>query len=537
MSFSVRKLKPQKKPSKSLGVLKGTLSATLKIIQVSGPLHNWYVIFRDRYEERKEERRRAVILKRILIVLVAILIALLFVIGTVKALVAINVIKTNDIAKVVGADLPRDEYGYVNLLLLGQGHNKHDGKDLTDTIIVASINPEEPGSVFLLSLPRDIYFLKTARMGKGPLNSMFRDFQSYLWYQKGIEKPEARKQALQDLGDEIGRKLGMEIHRTVKVDFQAFIEAVDELGGIDIDVPYEIHDTEYPDDNYGFELFHIDAGPQHMNGETALKYVRSRHTTSDFARSARQQQVLKAMAQKAKSEKRIYDPSFITSMLQSMQEHVETTMTVPEMVGLALLGKDIDASRLIAVQLSDRNALYDPYIEPGGMLYVPPQEDIGGFGLLPVSIPQFPVTWKQPQTLVDLIQENRELFLGEEPTINVLNNGAPSGTARKLAYELIRYGFEVDAIENADLPSKQETSAIFVQRIDESDPGPGPGPSEERETENNDYEEHLRFLNTLFDFEVTEKPEALPALQTNDITIILGKDYRYQAIQNLFIRK
>lgn len=505
MSFTVRKLR-EKKTTSSVW-----LRRAAALLTIAQPLMGLYREWFKHHKKEQERAHRLGLLKRLLMVLVAVFFALLLLAGIGKAMMSVRGIGVTNVLSIAGADLPTDEHGYTNFLLMGQGDADHDGKNLTDTIMIASIDPEGTKSAVLLSLPRDTYLLSTERMGKGKINSMYRDFRSYLIYNEGMEPREAEIAALQELGDEIGRKLNMTIHHTVKVDFIAFVRAVDTIGGVDIDVPYDIEDLEYPNETYGFEPFIIRAGPRHLDGETALKYARSRHTTSDFGRSARQQQLLGAMAEKAKKEGLLKDAGAITSFMKIMSENVETTMTLRELIGAASLGQKLERDKIITMQLNDRNALYDGFIEPGGMLYTPPRNLFDGAAvLLPVSIPEYPVTWKQPQTLSELLFNHRELYL-EAPEIAVLNAGAAPGMARKLATELIRYGFDVPLIENGDT-EKRDDSIIL------SSPEP---------------DEVLSTFSTLLNVPLKASPSDLPAEQKKRITILLGRDYEYNRMQDL----
>lgn len=500
MTFTVRKL-DRKKPSAR--VWAGRIAAVLTISQ---PLVHFY----GRWKEKRVQKKRVTALKRIFTILVAVLFALFLFAAVAKALMSVRSIGMTDIFRVAGSALEKDEHGFTNFLLLGQGHSEHDGKNLTDTIMVASIDPENTGASVLLSLPRDLYLLKTERIGKGKLNTMFRDVRSHFIFQKGMEEKEAVQQTLHELKYELGRSLGLDIHYTVKVDFIAFEKAVDLLGGIDIEVPYTIEDNDYPDENFGYEPFVIQKGMQHLDGATALKYARSRSTTSDFSRSARQQQILKAMAHKAKEEG-VIDGAAITSFMKIMSENIATTMSLREMIGAADLAQKLDKDKVVTMQLSDRNALYDSFIEPGGFLYTPPRNLFEGASvLLPVSIPEFPVTWKQPQALATLLFKNRDVYL-RNPSIAILNAGAPPGSARKLSTELTRYGFSVALIENAET-DKLESSMIIAP----------PEP-----------DDLVEFFSTLFSVQAKPAPADLPSTQKKRVTMILGRDYKYTPLQNL----
>jgi len=279
-----------------------------------------------------------------------------------------------------------------------------------------------------------------------------------------------------------------------------------------MEVPYDIVDTEYPDENYGFQTFEISAGPQHLDGATALKYARSRHTTSDFGRSARQQQILAAMGEKAESIGLQKDPKKLISLLRILSENFETTMSISETVGLAEIARGIDSSRITTMQLNDRNGLYEGLVEPGGFLYTPPRNLFEGASvLLPVSIPEFPVTWKQIKTAVQLLVHHRELYLAA-PEFAVLNSTAKPGTARRLGNELTRYGFPVGKIENTESADQATTTISYRDETDASLAG---------------------FFSLLLDIPVSPLPNDLPLTQQARLTIILGEDYRFTPLQDL----
>src|SRR5690606_14084290 len=85
----------------------------------------------------------------------------------------------------------------------------------------------------------------------------------------------------------------------VRLDFDAFRQMIDAVGGVTIDVPYAIVDNAFPTADYGTQTVRFEAGQQHMDGETALIYARTRHQDDDYRRAERQQQVLSALARRA----------------------------------------------------------------------------------------------------------------------------------------------------------------------------------------------------------------------------------------------
>ncbi len=436
MSFQTRRLKEEAPPSflsKSFGWVR-----RLRLPAI--------FLWRHAAEAKKEKEAstRRHFIQRILVIMVAILCVLLLTASAVHALVKLQVLRIPDIVRVAGVPLPKDEQGHTNLLLLGQGDQNHDGVDLTDTIMIASIDPATD-SVAMISLPRDLY-LRTSRMGAGRINALYRDFKYYLMQNENLEEAEAGRAAMQELTKELGDIFGIELHRVVKVDFIGFVQAVDALGGIDIDVPEDLYDTQYPGPNYSYQTFSVMAGPQHMDGETALKYARSRHSTSDFDRSRRQQLILQALKEKAATDGTLTNPSRITSLLQILREHVATTLTFREMISLAELGSNTNRDNIVSVQFGLDG--------PGGFLYPPPMDQYGGASVL------VPTSWDDVRSFVALVMMDRALFLDDTP-IDVLNAGAPSGSSRYLGYELIRYTLPVERMENYE-GDDRATSAILA---------------------------------------------------------------------------
>jgi len=211
-----------------------------------------------------------------------------------------------------------------NILILGVGGESHTGIDLTDTIIFASVDKTSADTV-MLSLPRDIWIesLKTK------INAA---------YHYGEEKTPGGGFILTK--DAVNQVLGQPIHYAVLVDFEGFVKFIDLVDGIDIRVDRAFDDYQYPlpgkeldecngDPEYKcrYEHLHFVSGQQHMNGETALKFVRSRNAQgeegTDFSRSQRQQKVIKALAQKVFSYKVLINPGKIMELKKNFGDHVK----------------------------------------------------------------------------------------------------------------------------------------------------------------------------------------------------------------------
>ncbi len=199
-----------------------------------------------------------------------------------------------------------------NVLILGIDRRPEQGYVVrTDTILLTAIIPAEP-QVALLSIPRDLY-VEIPGYGPGRINT------AHFWGEN----------ALQGNGPLLSMQtiiynFGAPVHHYARVDFEAFRAVLDAVGGIDIDVEEAIVDEAYPTEDYGTMRIEIPAGLQHMDGETALRYARSRHGSSDFDRARRQQQVLTALAH------RLADPWVwprFPAVYLAVVNHVETDLS------------------------------------------------------------------------------------------------------------------------------------------------------------------------------------------------------------------
>lgn len=517
MIFTTRRVREEKalgSPPVWKGIVK---KAAPVVVRLGAFLAGMYGEWKARKAEEHAKSKRLRLLKKSAVVLVSVLLGLVLLAGTVKALVSLRILTIHSFLSVAGADLPVDENGFTNILILGAGDKSHEGIDLTDSIMVVSLDPRKTKSAVMLSLPRDLYLLETENMGRGRINELYRNYKIKIQYSAKLTPAIASQLSLKELATEVGRNLHMQIHHVMKVDFIAFVDAVNTLGGLDIQVPQTIVDTEYPGANYTYQTFEIHKGLQHIDGETALKYARSRHTTSDFDRSARQQQLLQAMGDKARAEGIMGSPGRISEFLKILTDHVETTMSFAEILGAAKLADRIDRSNMLSYNLNIETGIYSPFAVPGGFLYAPPRDQFEGASvLLPFSLPEFPVTWKQIQAFMQLVLQNRAVYLSK-PQIQILNAGAKRGMGRTLGNELIRYGFDQIETDNASDDRKNPPklpSSVVVART-EGD------------------ESTAQFFAALLHLPVGPLPAGIPPEKQGPVTIVVGTDYTYTPLQDL----
>jgi LCP family protein required for cell wall assembly len=176
----------------------------------------------------------------------------------------------------------------VNILLMGIDRRPGEAfVSRTDSIMIISVDPQTD-TASILSVPRDLY-VQIPNYGQDRINT------AMVYGAREGDYLDGAALAMQT----VSYNLNIPINHFILVDFGAFSRTIDILGGIDVEVPYDINDPEYPDMNYGYDPLFIPAGQQHFDGELALKYARTRHADSDFNRAYRQQQVLFSARRKA----------------------------------------------------------------------------------------------------------------------------------------------------------------------------------------------------------------------------------------------
>lgn len=229
----------------------------------------------------------------------------------------------------------------LTILLLGVDKSV-TGASRTDTIILVNIDPKGK-SASMLSIPRD---LKVVIPGYGvdKINAAFAlgDFNKVQGGGPGL--------AIRT----IEANLGIPISAFVQIDFNGFVDMVDTVGGVTLDVPYPLKDDTYPAEDYNYQRVYFPAGWQHMDGDRALKYARTRHQDGDGRRSARQQQVLLAIRDQALDLDLIPQ---LPTLISQFGNSVRTDISVADAIRLAKLGSEIPRDRITQTSLIP--ALYD----------------------------------------------------------------------------------------------------------------------------------------------------------------------------------
>jgi LCP family protein required for cell wall assembly len=250
----------------------------------------------------------------------------------------------------------------VTVLLMGadtRPAERGESRPRSDSIMLLMADPVKQ-QASILSIPRDLY-VDIPGYGLNRVNTAYTLGGGQLSM------------------DTVQYNFGVRVNYYVMIEFDVFVTVVDEIGGIDVDVPKAIYDSSYPDQNYGYDPFYIEAGWQHMDGETALKYARTRHGDNDFERARRQQAVLFAIRDKVLTLNML--PTLIEkspTLYNNLKSSIDTNLSLDQMISLALLAKDIPRES-IRTGVIDANYVIGYETPKGEMVEIPDRYSIGPY--------------------------------------------------------------------------------------------------------------------------------------------------------------
>lgn len=312
-----------------------------------------------------------------------------------------------------------------NILLLGVGGPGHEGPQLSDTMLFVSLDTKDK-RVGVISIPRDLA-VEIPGHGEQKINAA----NAYGEEKGRGEGPKLAAQVVETV-------FGEPIDYYLRIDFQAFVDIIDTLGGIDVTVDRSFSDSQFPTEDYQVQTISFAAGRQHMDGLTALRFARSRHGNngegSDFARSARQQKIINAIKDKALSRSTFLSPTKISGILDTLKAHVATNLSALDLINLGREYGNIGSDKIATHVLMTGN----------GPLYETRSND--AYVILPKA-----GNWSELQALADNIftpDANAAPVL-QTAHIEVQNGTTINGLARTVAGNLVKNGFEVEKISNA----------------------------------------------------------------------------------------
>jgi len=255
-----------------------------------------------------------------------------------------------------------DGPGRMNILVVGLDgfSNDYTRPARTDTVLLLGVNFAGK-SAQILSLPRDLWLPlpNNLPVTEARLNSAYHYGELYAVPGGG---PAQLKATLENA-------FGLRLDRYVVVSFLAFEQAIDTIGGIEIDIPAPIHDPNYPRRSVPNDTIAIDfpAGRVQMDGGTALIYARIRHDSDDFQRMRRQQQVIFAIRDKLLRPETI---PHLPALAQILYSSVRTDLTFEDVALLGCLGPQIERSAIQA-RVIDASMVEAATLSDGAQVLLP----------------------------------------------------------------------------------------------------------------------------------------------------------------------
>ncbi|MBV9354527.1 MAG: LCP family protein [Chloroflexi bacterium] len=346
--------------------------------------------FEDAYADDAPDERFS--LARVLNTVARWLVLMLIVVGAVIAL-ALVLTPPRESVLILGSDARPDEIAEG---VIGR----------TDTLMLLVADRAEPLAA-TLSIPRDLWVTIAGGYGQERINAAYE-----------LGGPGAATQTVSSV-------VGQPVDHYLLIHLQGVRDVIDALGGVDITVETPIHDDAYPTDDYGIITIDIPAGPQHMDGTTALEYGRTRHQDSDFGRAERQQQVLAAVRAALVNPLNWWRlPAFTIAVSHAITTDLSPTDAIA--ISAALVRYDgAPASMVIDTQLARQVTGSD------------------GAYLL--------------QATPDLKPAVARFLHTSTPSIQVLNGAGVAGVARTTADRLTGQGYTVGQVGDADRPQSQTT--------------------------------------------------------------------------------
>jgi len=375
--------------------------------------------------------------------------------------------------------LKGEENGQVNILLLGIGGDGHSGGQLTDTIMIASIKPQTHEAA-LLSIPRDLYVEVEGTNIKSKINAV-----------KATGDRTAQKNGIELLEKTVEDVSGLHIDYFVQLDFQGFVRIIDSVGGIDIYLENDINDPMYPNFSLGYDPFYIEKGWHHLDGATALKVARSRHSAmGDFDRIKRQQEVIKAFRQKAYEKYSSADIGAFSEMFSSLSQNLRTDIEPKEIPRFYQIAKEIKSHNITAQTVDTEKYLRSI--------------NVGLGSTLGTKTGDYSAINELGQNIFNMqIPEKKKAAIQAESALIAIENGTGSpDTANTIARDLENMGFRIISSANIAEPEFDGVSIYYSSSVQKP--------------------ETLDFLTEKFSAKAEIKEAAASRA---DFTIVLGKGF------------
>jgi LCP family protein required for cell wall assembly len=318
----------------------------------------------------------------------------------------------------------------LNVLVMGTDARPDESEATrTDTLILLMLD-RQGQTAGMLSLPRDLWVSLPGFGYATKINTAYQlgETQGYTGGGAQLAK------------DTVSTFIGQPVPYYVRVNFSGFVELIDLIGGVDVVVEKTIHDEQYPTDDYGVQTFHLDAGTQHLDGATALKYVRTRNVDDDYSRARRQQQVIRAVADKVLRADML--PMLLTKLprlLYTMRSSIDTDIPMSEQLDIAAFFNSVNLREVRQLVLDNRYG-EETYSQEGAWILLPDRAKVRA------ALAQFYAPSQEGTDGAGAVALTRP----ETVRIEILNGTGEPGVAAKTAELLESQGWQVVAIGDAD---------------------------------------------------------------------------------------
>jgi LCP family protein required for cell wall assembly len=411
------------------------------------------------------------------------------------------------------------------VLLLGVDRRPNPEEGVrSDTLILVRVDPQTR-TASMLSIPRDSV-APIPHLGWAKINAAYGyGYANATALYGAATDPSAAGGAL--AAEAVEQFLGVTVDYIAQVDFRGFEQLVDTVGGVLIDVPVPILDAEYPTENYGVERVYIPAGLQTLDGRTALIYVRTRHGSSDFERSRRQQQVLRALLDQVRARGLLDNAALLPRWIEVVSEHVRTTLPVSDLrtaAELAALARDLDGNRVLQLSINpndvaiDREDGSDIYWNPTDLAALVARWEAGPDLSVAPSVTSLPTQAAAPDAPpLDPAQPTPTLLpaVAEPDTVvQVLNGARVEGIAGRVSAFLADRGF---IIADPETVTRIYEHTVIIDYS---------GRPETRRRLAETLGIEARYVLA------TAPPDAPPPGYNVDIVVVIGRDYRQEWLSN-----
>ncbi|MCD4756559.1 LCP family protein [bacterium] len=397
--------------------------------------------------------------------------------------------RPNDIIAQDNPELKKDSTGkYTNILVVGVDTRENGNLLNTDSLILISYNYDTQ-DITMTSIPRDLHVqIKPDIYWFSRINAVYSTFEQ-----------NNDGQGMPRLCEVITKVTGQEIQYNAMIDYKGFVELIDAIGGIDVNVENSFTDYMYPS-GFGYKTVRFSEGVQHMDGSTALEYARSRHSMhngegSDFARAKRQQIVISSITEKVTSGS-LLDPRALMNLFNVVQDNIQISeFTLDDIgVGVDLLSEFKETG-------NSYSFILDPSAGAGRLLTSQNVINTGAYAIGPVDgLGQY----DDIHEYMTLLLTDPQLY-NENPVIKIYNTGLGYNETMQRYNDLVEQFPYLKIGYMGTLYNDKDGVTIYINN-------------------DKDFAHSLESINRYLKPDNTTKPEYLTTtLNAEDITILFGK--------------